>query len=239
MLVVEDNRETLFVYEKYLKGTGFQVLPARTLRAARALLQEVRPVAVILDVLLEGENSWDWLAELKRQPATRDIPVWVVTVVDNRAKALALGADDFCPKPVDRNWVVGRLQALVRPGGRGKVLVVDDDEVLRQLVCLTLAEDGFEAAGAGDTATALQVVVATPPSVILLDLQLGAELGEDFVRRYRALPGPHAPIIVFTANGAHAAAAEMARLGTAGALGKPFDLEQLATLVAELTRTPN
>jgi DNA-binding response OmpR family regulator len=137
------------------------------------------------------------------------------------------------PEPQERQRVA--------PAGHGgaRVLVVDDDEVLRQLVCLALAEDGFEAAGAGDTATALQVVAASPPGVILLDLQLGVELGEDFVRRYQALPGPHAPIIVFTANGTHAAAAEMARLGTAGALGKPFDLEQLVTLVAELTGNPN
>src|SRR5204863_374691 len=81
LLIVEDNRETLFIYEKYLKGTGFQVIPARTARMARLLLKEVRPVAVVLDVLLEGESSWDLITELKGSPATRDLPVWVVTVV--------------------------------------------------------------------------------------------------------------------------------------------------------------
>ena len=66
MLVVEDNRETLYVYEKYLTGSGFQVLPARTIKAARRLLAAVRPAAVIIDILLEGESSWELLAESTR-----------------------------------------------------------------------------------------------------------------------------------------------------------------------------
>src|SRR5262249_9086964 len=97
--VMEDSRETLFIYEKFLKGSGFQAVPARTLRAARRALAEFRPVAVVLDILLEGESTWELIAELKRQPETRDIPLWVVTMVDNQPKAVALGADHFCPQP--------------------------------------------------------------------------------------------------------------------------------------------
>src|SRR5262249_5268445 len=130
VLVVEDNRETLFVYEKYLKGTGFQVIPARSVEAARRLIQEARPVAVVLDILLEAESTWDLLAELKRPEQGPGLPVWVVTMVDNQAKARALGADDFCTKPVDRAWLLSRLSALGAVGGE-KVLLVDDSEVAR------------------------------------------------------------------------------------------------------------
>ncbi len=134
VLVVEDNRETLFIYEKYLKGSGFQVVPARSVRAARRVLKELRPVAVVLDILLEGESTWELIADLKRQPQTRDLPLWVVTMVDNQHKARALGADDFCVKPVDRAWLLDKLQEVVRPGEREKVLVIDDDEVARYLL---------------------------------------------------------------------------------------------------------
>ena len=102
VLVVEDNREALFIYEKYLKGTQFQVIPAKDLKEARQTLREFRPVAVVLDVLLQGEHSWELLQELKQNPATTGIPIFVVTVVDNQEKALALGADGFHPKPVDQ-----------------------------------------------------------------------------------------------------------------------------------------
>src|SRR5262249_20817316 len=129
VLVIEDNRETLFIYEKFFKGTGFQAVPARTVRAARRALSEFRPVAIVLDILLEGESTWDLLAELKRQAETRDVPLWVVTMVDNQHKTVALGADDFCPKPVDRAWLLDRLQAAAGPATREKVLLIDDDEV--------------------------------------------------------------------------------------------------------------
>ena len=72
VLVVEDNPETLFIYEKYLKGSGYQVIPARTLHAARRALAQFVPVAVVLDVLLEGESTWELLEELKRARATRE-----------------------------------------------------------------------------------------------------------------------------------------------------------------------
>ena len=68
VLVVEDNREALFIYEKYLKNTQFQLMPAKNLKEARQLLQEFRPLAIVLDVLLEGENSWELLQEIKSNP---------------------------------------------------------------------------------------------------------------------------------------------------------------------------
>src|SRR6202012_193798 len=86
VLVVEDNQEALFIYEKYLKNTKFQVMPARTLAEARRALHSFRPAAVILDVLLQGEHSWELLQELKHDPATASIPVFVITVVENREK---------------------------------------------------------------------------------------------------------------------------------------------------------
>jgi signal transduction histidine kinase/DNA-binding response OmpR family regulator len=172
VVVVEDNRETLFVYEKFLKGTGFQVVPARTSRAARRVLREVRPAAVVLDILLEGESTWELLAELKRQSETRDIPVFVVTMVDNSHKATALGADAFCPKPVERGWLLERLNALVDPTDRERILVVDDDEVSRYLIRGLLADTRFAAVEAADGAEGLRLARSEQPRAIFLDLDM-------------------------------------------------------------------
>ncbi len=62
VLVVEDDRQTMFLYEKYLSSSGFQVLPARSIDDARDLLRKVNPAAIVLDVMLEGETSWGFLA---------------------------------------------------------------------------------------------------------------------------------------------------------------------------------
>ena len=106
VLVVEDNRETLFIYEKYLKGSGFQVIPARLAPGGAAVLKELRPVAVVLDILLEGESTWELIAELKRQPQTRDLAAVGGDDGGQPAQGPALGADDFCVKPVDRAWLL-------------------------------------------------------------------------------------------------------------------------------------
>jgi CheY-like chemotaxis protein len=111
VLVVEDNRESLFIYEKYLKGTEFQVVPAQDLKEARQALRSFKPVAIVLDVLLQGEHSWNLLQELKQNPETSSIPVFVVTVVENQAKAMGLGATAFHAKPIDRAWLLSQLVA--------------------------------------------------------------------------------------------------------------------------------
>ncbi len=188
ILVVEDNRETLFIYEKYLKGTGFQVIPARTVRAARRLLKEAAPVAVVVDILLEGESTWELIAELKRQAHTRHLPVWVVTMVDNRHKALALGADDFCTKPVDRSWLLERLHALAGAGKREKVLVIDDDEVSRYLLRGLLSDTRFEVIEAVGGEQGLQLATRERPRVVFLDLDMPGPSGFEVLRALRADP---------------------------------------------------
>src|SRR4029453_19582896 len=115
LLVVEDSTETIFVYEKALMATDFQVLAARNLREAHDALASFRPRAILLDIALKGEDAWELLAELKRRPPTRDIPGGVVTNVKDEGKAIALGADAYCEKPVDRQRLVQTLNQLVSP----------------------------------------------------------------------------------------------------------------------------
>ena len=201
VLVVEDNRETLFIYEKYLKGSGFQVIPARSVRAARRLLKEVRPVAVVLDMLLEGESTWELIADLKRQPQTRDIPVWVVTMVDNQHKARALGADDFCVKPVDRAWLLDKLHDVARPAEREKVLIVDDDEVSRYLLRGLLADTRFAVLEATDGAEGLRLAAQEQPRAVFLDLDMPGLSGFEVLEALRSQDDTRdIPVIIHTSK---------------------------------------
>jgi signal transduction histidine kinase/CheY-like chemotaxis protein len=201
VLVVEDNRETLFIYEKYLKGTGFQVIPARSLRASRRLLLDVRPVAVVLDILLEGESTWELIADLKRQPHTRDVPVWVVTMVDNQHKARALGADDFCVKPVERGWLLDKLHALVRAGAAEKVLLIDDDEVSRYLLKGLLADTRYGVLEAASGAEGLRLAERERPRAVFLDLDMPDLSGFEVLAALRAGAATrHVPVIIHTSR---------------------------------------
>src|SRR5262249_28610668 len=92
VLVVENDPRALTIYDRYLRDSGFRMVPARSLRDARRALAVEMPHLIVLDVLLEGEDSWKFLVDLKGREATRSIPVIVVSSVDDRRKGLALGA---------------------------------------------------------------------------------------------------------------------------------------------------
>jgi signal transduction histidine kinase/DNA-binding response OmpR family regulator len=201
VLVIEDNRETLFIYEKYLKGTGFQVIPARTLGAARQALGRFRPAAVILDVLLENENTWELLAELKRAESTRDIPVIMVTLVENEAKARALGADAFAAKPVDRAWLLGQLLRTAAPSAPERVLLIEDDEASRYLLRDILGRAGFAVVEAADAGAGLRLARQQPPRAVFLDLDLPDRNGFEVLEALRRETATrNVPVIIHSAR---------------------------------------
>lgn len=122
ILVVEDNAETIFAYEKYFQESNYQMISARTLDEAKQALQVFQPVAIILDIILEGQPTWAFLAETKGNEATRNIPILVITVVDNEKQVMALGANGFLLKPVDRLLLLNKLNMLVKQDKQQKLL---------------------------------------------------------------------------------------------------------------------
>lgn len=215
LLVVEDNRESLFIYEKYLKGTGYQVLPARTLREAREWLHTIRPVAIVLDILLETQNAWGFLSELREQEYYREIPILVVTMVENEARAMALGADAFHVKPIDRMWLLETLERLIRERPTDKLLVIDDDEVSRYLLHGLLAETRFRLVEARDSREGLLLARSEQPRAIFLDL-----MGTDGITLLDALksdPATH-DIPVFIHTSKRLTESERQRLDAASAI---------------------
>jgi CheY-like chemotaxis protein len=202
VLVVEDNSETLFIYEKYLRGTRFQPIPAKNIKEARAALREFKPLAIVLDVLLEqGEHSWDLLRELKREPATSSIPVLVVTVIDNREKAKALGADGFHAKPVNRNWLMQHLEDAVRKATTKKLLIVDDDEVSRYLLKTMLGHINFRIVEAKAGEEGLQKAEEEKPDAVILDLVMPELSGFEVLRRLKENPETRGiPVFIHTSK---------------------------------------
>jgi two-component system chemotaxis response regulator CheY len=113
-----------------------------------------------------------------------------------------------------------------------RILIVDDDESIRQIVKLCLSDEGYEAFEAPNGQVALDTLDEIRPDLILLDLRMPVMDGWEFARRYKSLPGPHAPIVAFIA--ALNAEQECADLDAAGVLSKPFDLDELLLAVRSL-----
>jgi len=199
VLVVEDNREALFIYEKYLKTSKFQVVPANNISEARQAVRAFQPKAIILDVLLQGEHSWDFLRDIKADPVTRHIPVYVITVVDNREKALSLGANGFYSKPVDRSWLLNQLESLTVSLAKPRILVIDDDPTSRYLVRNLLSTFDCEVLEATGGAQGLRMVQDCKPALIVLDLVMDDVNGFDVFKELREdAESKSLPVVVHT-----------------------------------------
>jgi signal transduction histidine kinase/CheY-like chemotaxis protein len=201
VLVVEDDRQTLFLYERYLRGSGFQVIPARSIDDARAAMARIEPAAIVLDVMLDGEASWAFLAELKSSPRTRDIPTLVVTVTDREEKARALGADEFYVKPLDQRWLVTKLQSLSHASPVESVLVIDDDEIARYMVKKLLAGTPYRILEAASGAEGIRVAHDQQPGVIFLDFVMPGMSAFDVIDELKRDPVTRdIPVIIHTSK---------------------------------------
>lgn len=110
-----------------------------------------------------------------------------------------------------------------------RILVVDDDDSIRELVSLALSDEGYEVISAPDGAMAFDLICEQPPHVILLDLRMPIMDGWEFLDAYRKAPGPHAPVIALTA--AREVGNTTPEIGADAFLSKPFDLDDLLSLV--------
>jgi signal transduction histidine kinase/CheY-like chemotaxis protein len=201
VLLVEDEAETALLYERALATAGYQLLTARSVREAREALAAATPKAILLDIALRGEDTWELLTELKRRPDTRDIPVAIVSNTDDRGKALALGADAYVVKPVDRHRLVQTVTGLVAPETLRRVLLVDDDEVHRYVMRQHLSAATFVIFEAANGPDGLSLAQTERPDVICLDLGLPGLRGREVLRRLKDDPATREiPVVIVTSH---------------------------------------
>jgi len=205
ILVVEDNAEASEILTRHLEEGGFRLAIARTGTEALAMARELKPVAITLDILLPEIDGWEVLKLLKADELTWNIPVVVISVIDNPALALALGAKDYFVKPVDRGALLSRLSqyaysAKIQPG-ETRVLVVDDEPANLELLQNLLEPEGFKVLKAPGGKEGIDIARAQLPQLILLDLMMPGVSGFDVVEALRADSATRSiPIMVLTAK---------------------------------------
>jgi DNA-binding response OmpR family regulator len=112
---VEDNLSSVDLLELIISDDGFAVAVARDGEAGLEMAGRLQPAAIVLDILLPGLDGWEFLARAKADPTLARIPVIVVSIMDARAKGLALGAADCLVKPVSRDDLLATLRRSVSP----------------------------------------------------------------------------------------------------------------------------
>jgi len=205
VLVVEDDAGAAELLTRQLEVGGFRTHVVRSGSDALAAARTLRPAAITLDILLPEIDGWDVMSRLKADPETADIPVIVVSVIDNPDLGMALGALDYFVKPVDGKQLVERLKRLKLKPDRADetpmVLVVDDEAANRHWLTRILEPAGFGVSLASGGREAIESAKANPPDLVLLDLMMPDVTGFDVVEALRADHRTQdTPIMILTAR---------------------------------------
>src|SRR3989441_2790299 len=199
LLVVDDDPTVRELLERFLVKEGFEVITAASGVEALRLARERHPDAVTLDVMMPDLDGWSVLAALKCDPEVADIPVVLVTVVDEKNRGYALGAAEYLIKPIDRDRLVAALRSLCRRAGR--VLVVEDDEIMRAVIRQALEREGWSVVQAENGRVALERIAEARPDAIVLDLMMPEMDGFEFLAELRSQPECRdIPVLVVTAK---------------------------------------
>ncbi|MBV9074324.1 MAG: response regulator [Acidobacteria bacterium] len=198
VVLIEDNRETAFVISKFLEHTEFQVIPTYDTGRGMEVLDRVKPAAAILDVLVDGEASWETLKRIR----TQNIPVITVSVLTGeRDKALALGATAFLPKPLSRESLLKTLRSATYRGTIRKLLLIDDHELARYSLRELLGSSKLEILEARSGREGLELAGAEHPDVIFLDLMMPDITGFEVLKELRSADATRGiPVIVHSSQ---------------------------------------
>jgi CheY-like chemotaxis protein len=198
VLVIDDEPAVRDLMQRFLTREGFRVVTAPGGEEGLRRARELRPDAITLDVMMPGMDGWAVLSALKADAAVADIPVIMLTIVDDKNLGYALGAADYLTQPIERDRLVAVLERHRRDL---PVLVVDDDAGLRQLLRRMLEPEGYAVVEAENGRVALERLHDVSPSVILLDLMMPEMDGFEFVEEFRRHEAWRAiPIVVVTAK---------------------------------------
>jgi len=201
VLIVEDDVHYARVLCDLARHSGFKVLMARTGSEALSLVREFRPTAVSLDVFLPDMLGWTVLNHLKQDPATRHIPVQILTLDDDRRHGLSRGAFAFLTKPTDRaslETAFGKMKDYAS-SRRKRLLIVEDDPAEQFTIRELLSNDDIEVEIVATGAEALDAVRSQNVDCMVLDLRLPDMSGFEVLEQLSAQTGSaDLPVVVFT-----------------------------------------
>lgn len=185
ILVIDDNPEVIELIRKNI-GTAYNVIGLIDSENAVDKALEIRPAAITLDIMMPGKDGWQVLQELKSTPATQDIPVIILSIVDDKNRGFSLGAAEYIVKPINKKVLLNKLKNLEKLARIKKVLIVDPDQETRELMAGFLSEAGVELTAAANSREAMDALNRTKPDLIIVNLILpDSESGLDLVKHVK------------------------------------------------------
>ncbi|MGD0282948.1 MAG: response regulator, partial [Dissulfurispiraceae bacterium] len=203
ILVVEDDPSTSEVFTLFLAHGGYRIAHAYDGSDAIKRMRELKPFAVLLDVMLPGKDGWEVLQEVKSDPELNDIPVIITSVIDNKELGFALGASDYIVKPVNKTALIKKLEELSssvnKRKGQVRILCIDENEEILDMLKSALEPAQYAVTTANSGKKGIEDAAKHKPDIIILDLMMSDIDGFEIVH---ALKGDMAtmdiPILALT-----------------------------------------
>jgi signal transduction histidine kinase/CheY-like chemotaxis protein len=171
VLVVDDDPNIRSLLQQELTEAGYTVRLAEDGRKALALIREETPGLIILDVMMPEMNGFDVAAVLKNDPATMDIPIIILSIVEDKERGFRLGVDRYLTKPIDTASLFHEVDALLDQGkSKKKVMVVDEDVSTIRTLSDVLVTRGYEVVESNGSELVSRAVVSRPDIIILNSL---------------------------------------------------------------------
>jgi len=206
VLVVDDDASVRDLMVRHLSREGFRVETAANGEEGLHLVHTLRPHAITLDVMMPKMDGWTVLSALKADPELADIPVVILTMVDDQNLGFTLGASDYLTKPIDYHKLITILrkyepsQEMGMLLSVGEVLIAEDDSTTREMFRRILEKEGWIVKEAETGRVALEQIRDHPPDLILLDLMMPEMDGFQLITALRSQPEcRQIPVVVITA----------------------------------------
>jgi signal transduction histidine kinase/CheY-like chemotaxis protein len=202
VLVVDDDPAACELIANYLQPEGYATAVAYSGQEALDLAEKVNPAAITLDILMASGSGWETLYAIRNSPKTKDIPIIVISVVDQKKLGMSLGATDYLVKPIERDVLLSALTKHLQPDKSSLHCVAADDEPeTLSLVTEVLSQAGCTVRAATTGRQTLAELRAAPTDLLLLDLMMPDMDGFEVIREIEADPKLRdIPIVVLTAK---------------------------------------
>lgn len=200
ILLVDDDPAVHELTRRFIEDPSVAITSAYNGQAALDLLnEEPLPDVVLLDILLPDIDGQNILAKIKTNQRLKHIPVVIISMTDDKTMAFALGASDYFVKPLDYDNLLTTLTKLLHRDAPNRVLVAEDDDSSRELVCRMLKNRGYQVFEASNGQDVIDFLQEDQPDMILLDLVMPKLDGFEVIEHIQSNPDwANIPVVIFT-----------------------------------------
>jgi len=201
VLIIDDDSSVCDLIQQFAYKEGFRAEMAFNGDDGIRLAQKLIPDVIFLDIVLPGVDGWEVIRNLKDDPNLKNVPIVIISNIQEDEKSRASGVFDYLRKPISSDMLAGTLKKIYAPERLSPILIVEDDPTPREMLSRILKQEGWPVSVAASSKAALEYLNKEKPGLVILDISLGDKSGFDFIAKIRKNKEWGAlPILIFTAK---------------------------------------